>query len=297
MKFSKHLLAIAVTTLLTLNACDNGEQTNVSNTTTQSTMASASTNATSNERYVNEFAQNLPANAQEVIVATQPKNPPFEFKNEQGNIIGFDADIISAIGADQGLKMTIIDTKWDGIFDGLQEKKYQVVIGSMGDTPERRAKFSLSDVYAYAPNSIVVPADSKIKDANDLNGKTVSMITGSSTPEDLAAKNIKVTEAPVSSTYLALTTLVDKKADAAIVDKLVAAYSLKNMNFPTNILPFQSEEEGAVVFAAHKDDAALIEKINTGLANIKKNGIYDEIYKKWFGDVLSDEKAAASTAK
>ena len=103
---------------------------------------------------------------------------------------------------------------------------------------------------------------------------------------------------PVSTTYLALVAINEKKADAAIVDKLVAAYSLKNMGMQSRFVPFQSEEEGSVVFAAHKDDAELINKVNAGLANIKKNGVYNKIYKKWFGDVVSesDSSATASTA-
>ena len=233
----------------------------------------------------------------EIVVATEHKNPPFEFKDEHGNTIGFDADILSAIGADQGFKVTIVDAKWNTIFEGLQAKEYRIVMGSVANTQERQAKFALSNIYAHAPNSIVVSADSPIKEAADLAGKKVSIIAGSSSLDELAHRKIKVNEMPVSTAYLALVAVNDKQADAAIVDKLVAAYSLKNMSLSSRFIPFQTEEEGSVVFAAHKDDAELINKVNAGLANIKKNGVYDKIYKKWFGDVVSesDSSATAST--
>lgn len=293
MQLSKHLLAVALAAAFTLSACGETHEAE-----TEAAASAVAASEVANKQYVNEFAVGLPADAPEVIVATQPKNPPFEFKDEHGNTIGFDADVMSAIGADQGFKVTIVDAKWNTIFEGLQAKEYRMVMGSMGDTPERRAKFALSNVYAHAPNSIVVPMDSPVKEVADLAGKNVSMITGSSTSEDLANKKIKVNEVPVSTTYLALVAINEKKADAAIVDKLVAAYSLKNMGMQSRFVPFQSDEEGSVVFAAHKDDAELINKVNAGLANIKKNGVYDKIYKKWFGDVVSESgsSATASTA-
>ena len=293
LQLTKHLLAVALVAAFTLSACDSDKS---HESETAASAAAASTVA--NKEYVNEFAVGLPVDAPKVLVATQPRNPPFEFKDERGNIIGFDADVMSAIGADQGFKVTIVDAKWSTIFDGLQAKEYRMVMGSMGETPERRAKFALSNVYAHAPNSIVVPKDSPVKEVADLAGKNVSMVAGSSTSEDLTDRKIKVNEVPVSTTYLALVAINEKKADAAIVDKLVAAYSLKNMGMETRFVPFQSEEEGSVVFAAHKDDAELINKVNAGLANIKKNGIYTKIYRKWFGDVASESNSSsgASTA-
>ena len=290
LQLSKHLLAVALAAAFTLSACGETHEAESASSVAASEVA--------NKQYVNEFAVGLPADAPEVIVATEHKNPPFEFKDEHGNTIGFDADILSAIGADQGFKVTVVDARWSTIFEGLQAKEYRMVMGAIANTQERQAKFALSNIYAYAPNSIVVPADSPIKEATDLAGKKVSIIAGSSSPEELADRKIKVNEVPVATAYLALVAVNDKQVDAAIVDKLVAAYSLKNMNLSSRFIPFQTNEEGSIVFAAHKDDAELINKVNVGLANIKKNGVYNKIYKKWFGDVVSesDSSATASTA-
>ena len=137
MQLSKHLLAVALAAAFTLSACGETHEA-------ESAASVAAASEVANKQYVNEFAVGLPADAPEVIVATQPKNPPFEFQDKHGNTIGFDADVMSAIGADQGFKVTIVDAKWNTIFEGLQAKQYRMVMGSMGDTPERRAKFALS---------------------------------------------------------------------------------------------------------------------------------------------------------
>ena len=291
MQLSKHLLAVALAAAFTLSACGETHEAE-----TEAAASAVAASEVANKQYVNEFAVGLPADAPEIVVATEHKNPPFEFKDEHGNTIGFDADILSAIGADQGFKVTIVDAKWNTIFEGLQAKEYRIVMGAVANTQERQAKFALSNIYAHAPNSIVVSADSPIKEAADLAGKKVSIIAGSSSLDELAHRKIKVNEMPVSTAYLALVAVNDKQADAAIVDKLVAAYSLKNMSLSSRFIPFQTEEEGSVVFAAHKDDAELINKVNAGLANIKKNGVYDKIYKKWFGDVVSESGSSATAS-
>ena len=93
MQLSKHLLAVALAAAFTLSACGETHEAESASSVAASEVA--------NKQYVNEFAVGLPADAPEVIVATEHKNPPFEFKDEHGNTIGFDADILSAIGADQ----------------------------------------------------------------------------------------------------------------------------------------------------------------------------------------------------
>ena len=53
-------------------------------------------------------------------VGTEPTFPPFDTTDEDQNIVGFDMDLIAAIGADQGFDVEFVNLAFDGLIPALK---------------------------------------------------------------------------------------------------------------------------------------------------------------------------------
>lgn len=249
----------------------------------------------------NEFAQNLPQNAPVIYVTTNATYPPYEFWDEYGNITGFDVDMINAIAADQGMRVIVRHVVWKDAFNSIAEPSAdsnQVVMGAMSVTPERLAAYELSREYAQSPVSVVVAADSGIKNLMDLNGSNIAIVDGSTALDKLTdAKVTGFTRSGTSSAYLSFKKLANQEADAAADDKLTLQYHLAHHpEFDAKLIDIPSDND-AIVFATNKGNTALMAKINQGLDNIRANGTYDKIIRKWFGKQTSSQTAAVSASQ
>jgi len=80
---------------------------------------------------------------------------PWAMNDKQGNLIGFEIDVATALAKELGVKVEFVPTKWSGIIPALLTGKFDVIIGGMGITAERGAKVDFSDPYDYSGMSIV----------------------------------------------------------------------------------------------------------------------------------------------
>ncbi len=92
------------------------------------------------------FAALAPATAEEldtikeagvIRIAMTGAYPPFNFVNDQNEVVGFDPAIGTEIAKRMGLEVEIVTTAWDGIIGGLLANKYDAIVGSMSITEER----------------------------------------------------------------------------------------------------------------------------------------------------------------
>ncbi|HNX22621.1 MAG TPA: transporter substrate-binding domain-containing protein [Spirochaetota bacterium] len=80
---------------------------------------------------------------------------PWAMNDKEGNLIGFEIDVATALAKDMGVKIEFVPTKWSGIIPALLTGKFDVIIGGMGITEERAKKVDFSDPYDYSGMSIV----------------------------------------------------------------------------------------------------------------------------------------------
>lgn len=211
---------------------------------------------------------------------------PFEMINEKGEPDGFDIDIINAVAAKMGYEVQIINTAWDGIFPGLINGNYDVIISAVTITKERAKSMAFSTPYYTAETGqviVVKKTNNEIKTPADLKGKVVAVqinTTGQYAAEEI--KGVKKIKA-FNTTPEALQDVINGASDAAVIDSPVAEEFLKE--HPTAALkvtgpPFTKEQYGIVV---RKDNTKLLAEVNKALEAIKADGTYDKIYNKWFG--------------
>lgn len=228
----------------------------------------------------------LAAQAQdrELTVASSATYAPFAFENKDKQIVGFDIDIINAIAKKQSLKIKVVNTPWSGIFVALNNGDVDLVISGVTINDKRRQSYDFSEPYFAAQQLIAVPKASTVTSLKDLAGKKIAVVNAS-TADDVASREFGKTSANIrrfESTPLIISELAGGGVDAAIGDNGVIAYrvaqnaALKTVEDPA----FPVEGFGIVV---KKGDKALQDKLNAGVAAVRADGSYNEIYKKWFG--------------
>jgi polar amino acid transport system substrate-binding protein len=80
---------------------------------------------------------------------------PWAMTDKTGNLIGFEIDVATRLGADMGVKVEFVPTKWAGIIPALLTGKFDVIIGGMGILPQRNLKVNFSIPYDYSGVGIV----------------------------------------------------------------------------------------------------------------------------------------------
>jgi len=95
-----------------------------------------------------------------LMVGSEIGYPPMEYKADNGiDNIGFDIDVAYRMAELFGLTVEFVDTAWDGIFFGVEKGEYDIIISSVSITPERQAKYLLTEPYVSNALCIVVRAD------------------------------------------------------------------------------------------------------------------------------------------
>ncbi len=125
------------------------------------------------------------------IVGTSADYPPFESVDEEGNFVGFDMDLIRAIGEQMGIPVEIKDMGFDVLIAAVQEGKIDATIAAIQYTPERDEAVDFSIPYNYIYDAFLVAADSDIviEKAADMAPYMVGVQSGT-THESWALKNL-----------------------------------------------------------------------------------------------------------
>lgn len=224
------------------------------------------------------------ADAKVLKVGCNADFAPFEFQDVSGKeYVGFDMDLIRAIGKEMGYEVKIQNINFDGLIPAMDAGNIDVIISGMTITKERAEKVSFSKPYYQSGLTIVVKKDnSTINGFKDLEGKTIAVQIG--TTGATKAKEIK--NAKVKEFNSSADTFMELKAggvDAVVNDRPVNDYYLKqggDKDAKTFAEVLSAEDYG---IAMNKKNAELTKKVDEALAKIKANGEYEKIYEKWFG--------------
>ncbi|MBP3322599.1 MAG: transporter substrate-binding domain-containing protein [Clostridia bacterium] len=97
-----------------------------------------------------------------LLIGAEVGYPPMEYTDETGlEYIGFDIDIGKELGKLLGLEVEVVNTAWDGIFEGLGKNQYDVVISAVSILPDRQEKYFMTEPYIANKLVIVTLKDAK----------------------------------------------------------------------------------------------------------------------------------------
>ncbi len=210
--------------------------------------------------------------------------PPLEFVDESGAIVGFEIDLIAAIGEKSGYAMVTRNVAWEGIFAGLDNGAYDGVASGVTVTEERKGTMDFTTPILEVTQSIIVhKGNSAITSEKDLAGKKVGVQIG--TTGHFAAEKIDgVTVKAYDDIGLAIEDLLNKNLDAAVADSLIAAeFVLDNANYADKlqINGNISGDKEQIAIAVKKGNTELLTILNDTLAALKADGTLDDLKKQW----------------
>jgi ABC-type amino acid transport substrate-binding protein len=218
-----------------------------------------------------------------VTIGTNAEYPPFEFVDEDGNISGFDIELMEAIAAEAGFDYEFVNTRWDGIFVALASGEFDAVISAATITAERAEMVNFSDPYFNAGQRLAVRAnETEIVGPEDLAGKKVGVQLGT-TGDIWLTDNTEAEVVRYDENTLAFQALANEDVDAVMADGPTAVDIIKaNPEMDLKILDgvYTDEEYG---IAVNKDRDDVLAAINEGLAAVQESGQYDQIYDAYFG--------------
>lgn len=219
-----------------------------------------------------------------LVVGLDATFAPMGFRDEEGNLVGFDIDLAKEVSKRMGLQIEFKPCEWDGILFDLKGKKIDMVWNGMTMTENRKKQALFSEPYFEDGQMIFSRKENKISKVNELEGKIVGLQLGSSA--DIAVqKNAifgKIKEVKKYATNVeALMDLEAGRLDAVVVDAVNGKY----YNSKKDALAYSEESLTKEYYgvAFRKKDKALRDKVQEELDEMKKDGTYDQIVAKWFG--------------
>lgn len=213
-----------------------------------------------------------------LTVGTSPDYPPFESLDANNNIIGFDIDLINAIGKKMGVKVNVVGQSFDGLIPALISKKIDVIAAGMTVTAERKKAVNFTLPYDNSENVIMARKENLgYASAAKLAGKSVGAQIGST--QEKIAQGIKGANAKSFNLYTdAALALQTRQIDAMVIDKVVAEQFMKT--YPDlRITGSLSKNEKAM--AVRKDCADVLNRMNAAVIELRKSGELPALTKKW----------------
>lgn len=204
---------------------------------------------------------------------------PFEYIKD-GQLTGFDVDLINEIGKNLGYKITFIDQSFDGLIPSLKAGKIDLIVSGMSATEERKQSVDFTDEY-FSSTQVYLrkKGNTSIDTKEGLSGKKVGVQLG--TIQEIEGKKINGAIVVANeSTVNVLMELNAGKSDAVILENIVAYEYLKN--YPDLEVFFEEPISAGMAMAFDKGKhTELISQINSELKKLKENGKYDELRKKY----------------
>lgn len=226
-------------------------------------------------------------NKGELIVGLDDAFAPMGFRDEDGNLVGFDIDLANAAGEYLGLNVTFKPIDWDAKDMELSSKRIDCIWNGMSVLPERIEAYSLTK--KYLNNKIVIMTldpELNITSTADLANVTLGTQVSSAALSTMQANpDWSTFEANVTeyATYdEAILAMQGGRVQAIVVDQVLGEYKNANMDNSMSVCDFGFGDDFYAI-GCRKGETDVADKINEAIQALIDNGKAAEISEKWFG--------------
>ncbi len=222
-----------------------------------------------------------------LVMGTNAAFPPYEMVDDDGNIVGIDAEIAKAIADKLGKELEIKDMEFDSLTTACAGGSIDMVLAGMTVTEERKEEVNFSTSYATGVQVIIVKEDSDIaptkddegNDVVDLTGKIIGVQSGTTgdiyCTDDYGQDSVK----QYSNGALAVEALKNAQVDCVVIDN-EPAKNFVAANEGLKILETEYITEDYAIAIA-KGNTELLENVNKAMAELKADGTIDKIIAKY----------------
>lgn len=227
----------------------------------------------------------------EIVVAMEGTWAPWTYHDESDELVGYDVEVAKAIADRLGVTAVFAEGEWDGLLEGLDAGRYDIMVNGVDIDEERQKKYDFTTPYAYNRTAVIVRSDDdSIQSMEDLNGKHT-------------ANTISSTYATVAESYGAQVTGVDDLAQTfellltGRIDATLNAevtyydYMKAHPDAPIKVACLDPvSTQAAIPMRKGEETASLLEAVNQALEEMREDGTLSDLSEKYFGFDISQEQ-------
>ena len=219
-----------------------------------------------------------------LVVGVRADAFPFGYKDEKGNLQGFDVDLAKIIAANllgSDSKVEFVPVTASNRIMKLCAGEVDMLIAAMSVTNQRRQILDFSTPYYIAGQAIMVNSDSKATSLKDFENKKLIIVFGSTSERNLRSNVPNINVIGFKNYNDAYNALKAHKADGIIADdSILLNYAIKDKS--VKILKKRySKEPYAVVFRKDENSKRLLTQVDYILSSLRNSRKLDRMYEKW----------------
>lgn len=225
-----------------------------------------------------------------ITIAMEGNWAPWTYEDEDGNLVGFEVEVSTAVAEKLGVTPEYVTGEWDGLLAGVQGGRYDLMANGVGYTEDRAQAYYFSDFYAFNRTALVVRGDNEdIKSLEDLNGKTTCNSANST--YQLLAESYGATVKDIESLDGTIKELLSGRVDATLnAEVSINDYMKEQPDADIKIVAFDPDvEKVGMIMPFGESSKSLQEAINKALDELRADGTLSEISIKYFGMDITSE--------
>jgi polar amino acid transport system substrate-binding protein len=220
--------------------------------------------------------------AKKIVIGVQNDVPPYSQIGKDNQVEGMDIDVAKAIAHDLGVDLELVIVTGANRIPTLVANRADMVIATVGITPQRAAAVALSNPYTSFPMAIIAPSSVNLKDYDDAAGKVIGLTRGTMQDDVVSRNASKANIQRYDDDATVIQALVTGQIDATAFGTSVA----KDLatRFPDK--KFEVKFDAYSTFAAialRQSDTDLLQWVNTWIFYNRHNGFLAQLHKKWLG--------------
>lgn len=227
-----------------------------------------------------------------------PTYPPFESKQPDGSLTGFDIELGESLCAELKRRCVWVEGAFDGMISGLKGKKFDGILSALSITEARKAEIAFSDTLYDTPARLVAREGSPLQPtAESLKGKRIGVQQGS--VFEVYARRMwgqnGAEIVPYQSSDLTYADLINGRLDAAFDDAIAVSEGLlkkpmgQGFGYAGAVVKSPDIFGPGTGIGLRKSDTALAADINQALKRLHENGTYERIAQKYFDFDISPQ--------
>lgn len=228
----------------------------------------------------------------ELVLGLDDSFPPMGFRDENGEIVGFDIDLAREVADRMGVELRLQPIDWDAKILDLNSRDIDVIWNGLTITAEREEQITFSKPYIANRQIVIVRAGSGISTKSDMAGAVVGIQLGSSAQDAVESDADTLASFAELARYQdnvqALLDLEVGRIDAVVVDEILGRYYISQKPGVYEVArDYFAEEEYGIGF--RRGEVAFASRVDEILDQMIADGTAAEISEAWFGeDVLLD---------
>ncbi len=237
-------------------------------------------------------------------VSSDPNYKPQSFLNDKGELDGFDVDVAKEIAKRLGVKVEFVTPDWDAITGGNWGGRWDISVGSMTITPDRKKALYFSGPYYYTPAQFAAPKDSTLATVDELTGKTVCVGSSTTYEEYLNGKLVlegeKIIKQVNGAKVATFSTDVEciqafqagRKEFQALLTALPTIEEALKSGMPIKKLgdPVYYEALAAAMDKNVPNSDGFVQAVTKAVDDMHKDGTLTKLSVKWYGVDLTVKK-------